>query len=419
MEKLRSSFEALANLLAFAGSNLARNARRTGVAVLTIAVGFAALALFAGYTMNVYQGTRSQAIYGEMLGHLVIVKRGFEQEGRLHPERYLFEQDEIAGISNAVRRAVPTAVVAPRLSVSGLISNGRISTIFVAEGVTPMDMATLRGPLAFASGALDAGQPQGLTVSRGLAALLGLKAGDDVSLLGSTIRGQANAVEGQIVDTFDTGLVATNDKHVFVPLEMARALVDAPGRADRLTVVLPDVLLTEPALALILKELGQFGAKTEIRTWRESATAYRQIKGMFDVIFSFLFGIVLALCVMALINVVGMNVVERSREIGALRALGMRRSGIKRLFTTEALLMTILGCILGFALLLLLRVGINAVGFSYTPPNSTDQVPLTVGLNIPLIAVIALFLVLCGGAAAWLATRRAVARSIVDALGHV
>lgn len=245
MSPLARLAAAIGHTVGFAARNLLRNGRRTAVTVVSIAFGFTALGLFAGYTMNVYQGLRNQAVYGELLGHLTISKRGLQAEGRLHPEKYLFSADDLARISATVRQVAPQARFAPRLAVSGLISNGRVSTIFIAEGVAPADMHALRGPLANASGALDPAQPSGITVARGLAAMLGFKDGDDASLLSSTLRGQANAVDAQIVDSFATGNAGTNDKFMFMPLEQARALYDAAGRADRLTVVLPDVEQTD------------------------------------------------------------------------------------------------------------------------------------------------------------------------------
>jgi putative ABC transport system permease protein len=419
MSPLARLAAAIGHTVGFAARNLLRNGRRTAVTVVSIAFGFTALGLFAGYTMNVYQGLRNQAVYGELLGHLTISKRGLQAEGRLHPEKYLFSADDLARISATVRQVAPQARFAPRLAVSGLISNGRVSTIFIAEGVAPADMHALRGPLANASGALDPAQPSGITVARGLAAMLGFKDGDDASLLSSTLRGQANAVDAQIVDSFATGNAGTNDKFMFMPLEQARALYDAAGRADRLTVVLPDVEQTDAERARIALALQPLGLDLEVKTWHELSSFYSQVKGLFDMIFAFLFTIVLVISVMALANVIGMNVVERTREIGALRALGMRRAGVTRLFLVEAMLLALIGCAGGLLLTLALRYGINVADITYIPPNATDKVPLTVGLNLPVIGAVAVLLAVLGAVAAWLPARRAARQPIIDALGHV
>ena len=56
--------------------NLRRNARRSLTTLLSIAFGFAAVALFSGYTKEVYQGLTQQAVHGELIGHLTVAKRG-------------------------------------------------------------------------------------------------------------------------------------------------------------------------------------------------------------------------------------------------------------------------------------------------------------------------------------------------------
>jgi putative ABC transport system permease protein len=403
----------------FALLNLSRHVRRTAVALLTIATGFAALSLFAGYTADVYRGMQDQAIYGEMLGHMTLYKTGLREQGRLQPEKWILTTRDIERATAAVRRAHPEARVFARLSMKGLVSNGRVSTIFIAEGIDPQDMRILRGPLADASGALESDKPVGVSLSRGLSSLLSLNEGADLSLLSSTIRGQANALDATVIDTYDTGTLATNDMSIYVPLELGRSLLDAPGQADRLTVVLPDLDQLDEVRARIQAELGKEGLVLTVQPWRDAAVTYRQVKAMFDLIFAFMFAILLALCMMALVNVVGMNVVERSREIGALRALGMRQATTRHLFTVEAMWMVVLGCAVGLALTLLLRAGINSAHLGFTPPNSTDRVPLTIGIDPLRMALIAAAFAVGGTLSAWFTARRAARRPIIDALGHV
>lgn len=414
-----TSLVEIRHTIRFAARNLKRNSRRSVVTLMSIAFGFSALALFAGYTMDVYKGLRDQAVYGELLGHLTISRPEMAQEGHLHPEKYLLDADNISKIEAVIRQISPEAKFAPRLAVSGMVSNGQISTIFLAEGVEPTDMRALRRRFANASGTLDPDKPTGITVSRGLAALLALKEGDNVSLLGSTVRGQVNAIDEDIADTFDTGNAATNDKMMFMPLEQVRALYDAKGRADRLTVVLPDVDQTDDIAARISAALNAQGLKMNVQTWHELSVFYRQVKGMLNMIFAFLFTIVLVISTMALTNVISMNVVERTREIGTLRALGMQRASIIRLFSTEAVTLVVFGCLTGLMLTFVLGWSINAANISYVPPNSTSAVPLTVGFDLSLMIIITLLLAVLGSLAAWLPARRAAHQPIIDALGHV
>lgn len=403
----------------FALRNLGRNFRRTLVTALSIAFGFAAIALFAGYTKTVYRGLAEQAIHGELLGHLTIIKKGLRREGRLHPEKYLLNSDDIGRMSGIVHQSSPDAHVAPRLAVSGLLSNGRVSTIFLAEGITPADMEKLRGPRIRASGALSGESSNGVTLARGLAEMLGLKETSDASVLVSTVQGQANALDVSVIDTFSTGNASTEDKFMFMPLQLAQTLYDVEGQADRLTVLLPDAAQTEELRTVLRSALAKAGYEVEVETWQELSAFYRQVKSLFDMIFSFLLAIVIAIIVMSITNAMSMSVIERTREIGTLRAIGVRRLGVVSLFVTEAFLLVLVASVAGLVLTTLLSIGINSSEIVYRPPNSTDEVPLLIGFDTAKVLVTGILLSMLGVLAAYIPARRAAARPMIDSLGHV
>lgn len=399
--------------------NLRRNFRRSCVTGLSIGFGFAAIALFAGYTANTYRGLEIQAVHGELLGHLTIGKKNLRTAGRLHPEKYLLTPQEIDKISALVQHEIPGAHIARRLSVSGMISNGRVSTIFVAQALAPQDMEILRGPRARASGALDPEKPTAITIAQGLAQILGLKDGDDAALLLSTIYGQANAADASVSDIFSTGIADTEDKFLYLPLEFAQSLYDAPGRADRLTVLLPDAAQTTQLRALLAQKLDSLGLDLEVSTWQQLSNMYRPVKGLFDMIFGFLLSIVLVIVAMSVANAMAMSVVERTRETGTFRAMGMRDSRVVSLFVTEAFLLVLLGCAVGLVLTLLASGAINAANLSFQPPSFSERVPLSVGFDAARVGFTALALCLLSVLSAFICARSVTRQKITDALAHV
>ncbi len=419
------------NFLSLSFRGLLRNRRRSLVTLLAIALGFAAIALFAGYTHNIYRGLSLQAIHGELLGHLTLSKQGMSREGKLDPERYLLSREDVTRITALIRAVPHVVLVTPRLTLSGIVSNGRASTIFVAEGVEPkaaheLHAGVLRELRLTQTGkdesgvqSLDPARPDTVVLTRGLADLLHLKPGGQAALLSNTLSGQANALDVTVGGLFNTGNAATNDLYAFMPLELVRSLYDAEGRADRLTILLDDVDQTEAVRSHLLERLKSAGYAVEIRTWNELSAFYTQVHGMFNMIFGFIFGIVLTVVIMSVANSMGMTVVERTREIGTLRAIGLRRAGVVRLFMGEAALLTLIGCVTGLLLTVAVKYGIDVAGISYVPPNQTSPVPLLVDLDIPHILLTAMMMAAVGALAAWLPARRAARQPIIDALGHV
>ena len=128
--------------------NLLKNRRRSFVTLVAVAIGFAAVGLFRGYTANTYEGLRQSAIRGEGLGHLTIYKAGWAAHAHSDPQSYMLTPAEIEKIT-VVTEADPHVLLAtPQLHVAGLVSNGRISNIFLAKGVVPADYRTITGAMA-------------------------------------------------------------------------------------------------------------------------------------------------------------------------------------------------------------------------------------------------------------------------------
>ncbi len=404
--------------------NIIKNGRRSAMTILAIALGFAAINVFSGYVHSTYKGLTNAAIRGEGLGHLTIFKKGYLEQGKLHPEKYQFNRDEVATLAELIRRMPEVELVTPRLSVSGIISNGKNSTIFISQGLVPADDTSIRGDLtqytSFNGSYLTDKEPAGVVLGTELAKMLNLERGSDAVILSNTYSGMANALDVKVLGIYNTRSAATNDKMLLMTYGRAQSLVDFQG-AERLVVLLKNNGEgTAPAAARIQKALSEAaGFGVEIKTWQELSAFYNQVKNMFDMIFSFIFSIVLVIVVMSIVNTMSMSVMERTREIGTMRALGLKRYGIKFLFSTEGLVMGVLGIIGGLLIFFTVYSIIAATNPTYTPPAFTRPVPLRVDLVWPVLGRTAGFMALLSMLAALVPARKSARMAIVDALGHV
>lgn len=429
---------------ALAWRNLWRNRRRSLVTIMSLAFGFAAVSLFAGYTSSVYMALSNAAIHGEMIGHLTINHVGWETEGKLHPEKYLLKVDEIDKIKTIINNRIPNAVIAPKMNTAGLLSNGKSSTIFIANGIAPYDFDALRGPFRSETGTQGIETKNSVYAAQGLAAVLGLKIGDSASILVSTIHGQANASDVDVKDTINTGNAATNDKLMILPLSMVQNLMDAEGRAELLTVLkssnvsinrkylsqdenirfiyttaAPTELESNSLKDILQSDFEKAGLNLEVRTWQQMSTYFRQVKGMFDMIFRLMLTVVLSIVVLSVANAMSMSVIERTREIGTLRAIGVRCRSVTTLFICEALLLVIIGLIVGLILSFITRFGVNLLDIRWIPPGNTMTLPIYIGVDLQRTAIAGVVLTLLAIVAAYIPARRAAHNSITESLGHV
>jgi len=169
---------------------------------------------------------------------------------------------------------------------------------------------------------------------------------------------------------------------------------------------------------LILKKIRNAGIDCEIKTWRDLSISYKKMKSYLDTIFVFLFFIVLAIVLVTTINTMSATIVERTKEIGTLRALGMKRKGVSNLFALEGALLGVFGSALGVILHTIEWTVIRLFPLYYTPPGLSTPVAMRVNM-VPwaLLVLIVCFIVL-STIAAIIPARAAGKKNIVEALGH-
>ena len=121
-----------------------------------------------------------------------------------------------------------------------------------------------------------------------------------------------------------------------------------------------------------------------------------------------LFSVVIA--ILGIINTLALSVLERTREIGLLRAIGLRRRQLSGMITIEAIATAVFGAVLGTVLGLGLGISLQR--------GLQTQGLTTLGIPWALVAVMLLASVAVGILAAALPSIRAVRLNILDAMAH-
>jgi len=82
------------------------------------------------------------------------------------------------------------------------------------------------------------------------------------------------------------------------------------------------------------------------------ASVRAQINQLLYMVYALL-ALAIVIAVIGIINTLGLSVIERTREIGLLRAVGLTRPQLRRMITLESVAISVLGAVLGLALGLL------------------------------------------------------------------
>ena len=409
----------------FAIANLFRNGRRSFYTILAIAIGYAAVNIFGGFTAYIFTNLKDSFIYSHANGHITIFKKGFLTEGRIDPVKYLITQEEFKLIEGACKKIPQVIITTAQMQMTGLISNGEVSTVFIGSGRVPSETQAIQrratgmvGNLKLYNGKqLNDDVLFGVGLTNGLAEKLNLTIGSDAIVMSPTVDGRINALDVEVFQLYDIPVEELNDKVMRFPLKFAQSLYDTTS-IDRLTILLSDDKEVDPVKKILQDFFEKEQLSMEVKTWKELSPFYRKVKDMFDIIFIFIFIIVFIIVVTSVINTLSMSVIERTREIGTLRALGLKRKGIIGLFAMESAMLGLAGSFFGILITSLDWILIKLLEPQWMPPNYVIKIPLEIFMVPEYMTITLFFLILLSSIVSTIPARKAAHKSIVDALGH-
>lgn len=158
----------------------------------------------------------------------------------------------------------------------------------------------------------------------------------------------------------------------------------------------------------------------EVLDYEELTPIYQQVIQFFNSMFGFISILIYMIVLFTVGNTMSMAVVERTAEVGALRAIGQLRNGIRAQFVCEGALLGVIGGVLGVLIALPVAYLINRSGLTWAPPGYSYKYPVMVRVwgDSQLMFGTPCFLAVVAVVSAWLPANRAAKLDIVDALRH-
>jgi putative ABC transport system permease protein len=344
-------------LIAIAFRNLLRARRRNLLSGGTMALGTAALVLGGGLSDGIArQLTRS--LVAVQTGHLQVVVRPADFEPQNSPFD-AYGHALLPGAEALARRIAAEAGVqraVPYLYGRGTAIAGNRSTLASIVGILPSEEPELRSAHPATSGSfLPADDPLAAYVAAPVARKLRLAVGDSVSFVIQTPQGAVNSVDAVVCGVFEKG-APWYDSTFYVPLAAAQALFDRPGAATNIKMTLADgsraaAHRARPAVAAIVgqPEGLEPGERARVETFEEAGRFSFSIIQANETALAVLSAFLFMAAAVGIVNSMLMSVHERTREIGTVRALGMRRAMVVRLFILEGLALGVVAAAAGIA----------------------------------------------------------------------
>jgi putative ABC transport system permease protein len=274
----------------------------------------------------------------------------------------------LAGSEAALRELASMGVAAtPRLRFIARLSNYEDELPVMADGVDPAADGKV---FKVASSVIEGSwlRPEGgreVVLGSALAKELGLKVGDPVVLTAQTLGDATNADEFIVAGIASTPAPEINSSGLFLSLGEARLLLDAPDLVTEVDASLPrspsikgELASGDGAAARLRPRLP--GARVDPIS--SLAADYLSLRDMKAKNSYMIIAVILLIAAVGIVNTILMSVYSRVREIGVLRAFGMRPKDISLLFTLEGLIVGLIGSSLGVAFGALLDLWMVGLG---------------------------------------------------------
>ena len=362
-----------------AGRNAARSPRRVAATASALIVG---LALVSGVTVIVASAQRSvEALVDSSFGAELVVST---PTGQPFATSIGNDIEQIEGVEYVVRQSVgPASLNGDTISVTA-IGGGPVSSVFTVETV---------------DGDLDALGAGTTVVADDFAEDRGLSLGSSVPLLFPS--GDQRSLE--IVGIYEPNVL------LFGPVISMEDYRDVGGAAQD-TILFVTIgndaesaaVVAEVDAAAAANPLLQVADQTAIK---EQNTA--QLNQLLYIIYAML-ALSIIIAALGVVNTMVLSVLERTRELGMLRAVGAGRRQVRRMVRWEAVLVSMLGALAGIGIGLLVGVGLQRALASF----GIDQLVIPNGTVVVLL-VAALVIGVVG---AWFPARRATKLNILEAI---
>jgi lipoprotein-releasing system permease protein len=304
--------------------------------------------------------------------------------------------------------ALPGVRAAPVLAGAAVLTFAGRQQAVTLSGAIPEKMKQVTViEEKMTAGSLDAlaADPNGIVIGQGLVDKFALHMGSSVNVLAAD--GTSRPL--RVVGIFRTGNAAYDEGQAFVLLKRAQALLGRENRVNRVIIQLAD-----PYDARDVAQTIEAASGYKSVSWVEASEDILSLLLVRNVIMYSVVSAILVVAAFGIYNTISTIVMEKTRDIAIMKAMGFHARDLKRIFLLEGLIVGLIGSALGVLLGLVLMGALGQVAIR--PPGVSEVVRLPVWWGAEQYALAVVFAMLSCLAASYLPARRAGAVHPVDIL---
>jgi putative ABC transport system permease protein len=375
----------LLKLLQLAVRNVTRNKSRSALTMGAIGFGVLMSLLLGSFIYGLGNVMIDDIVKGKT-GALQVHRKGYDDVRENQPLDLDFAQH--GGIVAQVAAVPGVTAISPRIVFGGILNNGTQSTNYVAIAFDPkLEYAALPWATYGMTGkgvGEDPGKPRGVALGEELALAMQLTPGTTAVLQAAAKGGQQNAMDVDVIGSQNNGNVFEAKRLITVPLAFAQELLGMEGRVTELAVAVQDVKKVEEVAAGIRAKLG---AEWEVQTWPALRPNVADVVRFQKVVLMSVALVFLVIAIIGVVNTMLMSVLERTREIGTMLAVGMRRAKITWLFLFEGVALAAIGGTSGILLAFgIVQLVVARGGIPASAPGATADYVIFPDVAAELVA---------------------------------
>lgn len=421
--------------LKFSYLNLSRNKRRTISTGLAICVGFVGLNLLGAYIYRVKKALDNTAIYSAMHGHVMVFKKDSLVQFSLKPKKYVLEKDQLERIEKLLSDPkYGVEYIGRNLNGSGLLSNGVKShpVLFLSFESEVYARSLLQPQLSeWAKDWILPSQLENIEVFRKsqevmsvtpkIASIMNfkypLKNNEGVQMAARSFDSDLNAVNLDLGAEHTSGMELLEESLVLIPFKKAQELMGTEG-AESISIYLNpgrDISQFKENLDQDLKKISDdfetyFYFDEKINAVYMGTLGFLLAMGGFIV---FLIGTAVSLTI---VNSLAMGIIERTKEIGTLRAVGFTVKDINRVFISENLILCFFSMVIGAVLVAIISSIVNSLNIRFTPPGVSGSIQFRLVWNLTIATIVTSFIFLLTWISAKIVMARKSQTKLIDLL---
>lgn len=316
--------------------DLAQRRLRTSLTIASIAIGVAAIVALVAQTAGI-QASVLESLYRLGPNTVVVTPRGYQ-----------LTQADVARISSLPG----VSSVIPMVTEGGVLVRGSQPVQVNIVGIRARDLENLLGGVKILSGSIYPDAPAPLALVGYNIAFPPEQGGSQAIQVGQPITIQrgfglfSQRVQLQVVGIlgpYGSTPTTNPDNTVYMPLDQLMKLGNR--RSYSVLVVKANGV---DSVDTVVDQLSTFyGTNVQILTVKQLGETVSNIIGQFGILLGSIAAISLSVAGLGTLNIMMITVMERTREIGVMKAVGFKNSQVLSLFLSEAFLIGAMGSLAG------------------------------------------------------------------------